>query len=77
MQKTLENPKDSRTSPAQHHPAAAAGSQQEGSSSTDLVGNQGQAHALQVLSLLAEHKVALLGLGDYKMQLNLFSKHRG
>lgn len=44
---------------------------------THLVRNQGQPHALQVLSLFAEDKVTLLGFGNDEIELHLFSQHRG
>lgn len=38
-----------------------------------LVCDEGQPHALQLASRLAEDKVVLLGLGDDEMELDLLS----
>lgn len=44
-----------------------------GTPSQYLVCDEGQTHALQLASGLAEHKVVLLGLGDDEVELDLLS----
>lgn len=47
----------------------------QGSPKQYLICDEGQTHALQLTSRLAEHKVVLLGLGDDEVELDLLSYH--
>lgn len=40
---------------------------------THLIRHKRKTHTFQMLALLAEDKIALFGLGNYKMKLNLLS----